>query len=89
MSLSDNIKAMTMEKYLNWGSNTPDVWAENKRMDFIELKDIKTSIKELKEFNWFLDKEEDWEDTMKRHDDFINEIFGKKLVPVSEDSRNG
>ena len=45
---------------------------------------IKEFIKRLKKFNWFIEKEdgsdEEWEDTLIRHNNFIDKLAGEKLI---------
>lgn len=71
-NLSEKIKYINKEKYLQIGSDI-DVWAKSKRIDFLEVKDIREFVRRLKEF--CSKGVYEYSDVI----DEINALVGKKL----------
>lgn len=43
-------------------------------------EDVREFIKLIKEFDWFIPTEEDWEDTIRRYERHIKKLAGDELV---------
>ena len=83
------IKSMPIEKYLRNGSDTPDLWAKSKRMDFIEVKDLERVIKELKEAIY--NNHPLWDDITTERDFRVEHIKEEidKAFALKDDSHGG